>query len=64
MFAHAGEAVADDHASSVSYNVGYMSEYWYRGYYMAEAAVSFGADAEMGNFCVGTWWADVDKGVA
>jgi hypothetical protein len=31
MFAHAGEAVADDHASSITYNVGYMSEYWYRG---------------------------------
>jgi len=63
MFAHAGEAVADDHASSVSYNIGYMSEYWYRGYYMSESSVSFGADAEMGNFYVGTWWADVDKGV-
>ena len=63
MFAHAGEAVADDHASSVSYNIGYMSEYWYRGYYMAESSVSFGADAEMGNFYVGTWWADVDNGV-
>ena len=63
MFAHAGEAVADDHASSVSYNVGYMSEYWYRGVYQSESAVSFGADAEMGNFYVGTWWADVDSGV-
>ena len=63
MFAQAGEAVADDHSSAVSYNIGYMSEYWYRGYYMAESSVSFGADAEMGNFYVGTWWADVDKGV-
>jgi uncharacterized protein (TIGR02001 family) len=63
MFAHAGEAVADDHASSVSYNVGYMSEYWYRGVYQSESAVSFGADAEMGNFYIGTWWADVDSGV-
>ena len=63
MFAQAGEAVADDHSSAVSYNIGYMSEYWYRGYYMTESSVSFGADAEMGNFYVGTWWADVDKGV-
>jgi hypothetical protein len=63
MFAQAGEAVADDHSSAVSYNIGYMSEYWYRGYYMSESSVSFGADAEMGNFYVGTWWADVDKGV-
>jgi hypothetical protein len=63
MFAQAGEAVADDHSSAVSYNIGYMSEYWYRGYYMSESSVSFGADAEMGNFYVGTWWADVDEGV-
>ena len=63
MFAQAGEAVADDHSSAVSYNIGYMSEYWYRGYYMSESSVSFGADAEMGNFYIGTWWADVDKGV-
>lgn len=63
MFAQAGEAVADDHSSAVSYNIGYMSEYWYRGYYMSESSVSFGADVEMGNFYVGTWWADVDKGV-
>jgi len=63
MFAQAGEAVAEDRSSAVSYNIGYMSEYWYRGYYMSESSVSFGADAEMGNFYVGTWWADVDKGV-
>ena len=63
MFAQAGEAVADDHSSAVSYNIGYMPEYWYRGYYMSESSVSFGADAEMGNFYIGTWWADVDKGV-
>ena len=63
MFAQAGEAVADDHSSAVSYNIGYMSEYWYRGYYMSESSVSFGADAEMGYFYVGTWWADVDEGV-
>ena len=63
MFAHAGEAVADDHASSVSYNIGFMSEYWYRGVYQSDSAVSFGADYEAGSFCAGTWWADVDDGV-
>ena len=63
MFAHAGEAVADDHASSVSYNIGYMSDYWYRGAYQSDSSVSFGADAEMGNFYVGTWMADVDNGI-
>ena len=63
MMANAGDAVVEEGSSGVSYNIGYMSEYWYRGYYMAESSVSFGADAEMGNFYVGTWWADVDKGV-
>jgi len=63
MFAHAGEAVADDHASSVSYNVGYMSEYWYRGVYQSDSAVSFGADYEAGSFYAGTWMADVDDGI-
>jgi len=64
MMAHSGDGVAEEGSSSgVSYNIGYMSEYWFRGYYMAESSVSFGADAEMGNFYVGTWWADVDNGV-
>ena len=63
MFAHAGEAVADDHASSVSYNVGYMSDYWYRGVFIHESAVSFGADYESGGIYAGTWWADVGDGL-
>lgn len=64
MMAHSGDGVAEEGSSSgVSYNIGYMSEYWYRGYYMAESSVSFGADVEMGNLYVGTWWADVDNGV-
>ena len=50
-------------ASSMSYNVGYMSDYWYRGVFQSESAVSFGADAEVGNFYVGTWMADVDQGI-
>tara|TARA_Y100001935_G_scaffold230709_1_gene211247 strand:- start:195 stop:875 length:681 start_codon:yes stop_codon:yes gene_type:complete len=56
-------AVAEESESSISYNIGYMSEYWYRGVYQAESSVSFGADLEVGNFYAGTWWADVDKGM-
>ena len=63
MISHAGEAVAEEGSSGVSYNIGYMSEYWYRGVYQAESSVSFGADMEMGNMYIGTWWADVDQGV-
>ena len=51
------------YAQSISYNVGYMSDYWYRGVFQSESAVSFGADAEVGNFYVGTWMADVDTGI-
>ena len=63
MLSHAGDAVAEEGSSGVSYNVGYMSEYWYRGVYQSESAVSFGADMEMGSMYIGTWWADVDEGV-
>ena len=51
------------YASPVSYNIGYMSDYWYRGVFQSESAVSFGADVEAGNLYVGTWMADVDQGI-
>ena len=59
MFAHAGEAVAEEGGMSVSYNIGYMSEYWFRGAYQAESSMSFGADVEMGSMYIGFWGADV-----
>ena len=59
MLSHAGEAVAEEGGMSVSYNIGYMSEYWYRGAYQAESSMSFGADIEMGSMYVGMWGADV-----
>jgi len=63
MLSHAGEAVAEDHGGmSVSYNIGYMSEYWYRGAYQAESSMSFGVDAEMGSIYLGFWGADVSDG--
>jgi hypothetical protein len=40
-----------------------MSEYWYRGVYQSDSAVSFGADYEAGSFYAGTWMADVDDGI-
>ena len=59
MLSHAGEAVAEEGGMSVSYNIGYMSEYWYRGAYQAESSMSFGADVEMGSMYIGMWGADV-----
>jgi len=49
--------------SNISYNVGVMSDYWYRGVFQSESAVMFGADYEKNGIYVGTWVADVDKGL-
>ncbi|MBT3549026.1 MAG: hypothetical protein HOI56_02590 [Gammaproteobacteria bacterium] len=62
-FAIASEPAVSKEESSVSYNVGYMSDYWYRGVYQSTSAVSFGADYENGGIYIGTWWADVDTGL-
>jgi len=50
-------------AQSISYNVGYMSDYWYRGVFQSESAVSFGADYDSNSLYLGTWMADVDTGI-
>jgi len=50
-------------AQSISYNVGYMSDYWYRGVFQSESAVSFGADYNSNSLYLGTWIADVDQGI-
>ena len=57
------QAIAEEEAGPISYNVGFASEYWYRGVYQSESSVSFGADYESSGFYAGTWWADVDAGV-
>ena len=51
------------YASSVSYNIGYMSDYWYRGVFQSESAVSFGADIDTKSSYAGIWMADVDQGI-
>ncbi len=61
-FAVASESAVAEEGSSVSYNVGYSSEYWYRGVHQSDSSVSFGADYENGGFYLGTWWADVGNG--
>ena len=58
---YALEKVSND--TNLTYNVGYMSDYWYRGVFQSESAVSFGADIEVNNFYLGTWVADVDQGI-
>ena len=61
--AFSSESAVAEEGDAISYNIGYMSEYWYRGVHQSDSAVSFGADYEVGGFYLGTWWADVDTGL-
>lgn len=46
-----------------SANIGYASNYFYRGIFQAPSSASGGLDFEKGGFYVGTWVADVDLGL-
>ena len=61
--AFSSESAVAEESGAISYNIGYMSEYWSRGVHQSDYAVSFGADYEVGGFYLGTWWADVDTGL-
>lgn len=50
-------------AQDVSFNIGWASEYYYRGIYQAESSASAGVDLETGGFYVGAWTADVEDGL-
>lgn len=54
----AGVASAD-----VSYNIGFASEYHYRGVFQKNSSASAGVDFEEGGFYLGTWTADVGDGL-
>ena len=45
--------------ADVSYNVGFVSEYYYRGYFQKSSSASAGLDFEQGGFYAGAWTADV-----
>jgi len=51
-------------ASEISYsgNMGFMSDYIYRGIHQAGSSAMGGFDIEYGNFYVGTWFADLQEG--
>ena len=50
--------------TSFSANIGYMSDYVFRGVYQAESSASAGLDFGFGpGFYVGTWLADVNDGI-
>lgn len=56
----AASAQAD---TSVSANIGVMSDYFYRGIFQADSVANGGVDLAVGGFSVGTWVADVDDGL-
>ena len=58
LLALAGTAQAD-----LSANLGYMSEYHFRGILQKVSSTSGGLDYESGGFYVGTWAADVGDGL-
>ena len=46
-----------------SANVGFASEYYYRGFFQKSSSASAGLDYEAGGFYLGTWAADVGDGL-
>ena len=50
-------------AGEASANVGFMSDYVYRGIFQSDSAASAGLDYSMSGFYVGLWSADVDLGL-
>lgn len=50
-------------AAEVSYNIGFASEYYYRGILQKETSASAGVDFTEGGFYAGTWAADVGDGL-
>ena len=49
--------------AETSYNVGYVSEYYYRGIYQKNSSASAGVDFEEDGLYVGAWTADVGEGL-
>lgn len=49
--------------ADMSYNIGYASEYYFRGVLQKESSASAGADYTKDGFYIGTWAADVGDGL-
>ena len=62
LFLHTTSAKADSHEWSFSSNMGFMSDYIYRGVHQAGSSGYGGFDLEYGSFYVGTWFADLQEG--
>ena len=49
--------------AELSANIGFASEYYYRGIFQTDSSASAGIDYEKGGIYVGAWTADVDDGL-
>lgn len=56
-------SVAAPAMADLSANVGYASEYYYRGIFQNESSASAGIDFEQNGFYAGAWTADVGDGL-
>jgi uncharacterized protein (TIGR02001 family) len=52
-----------EEGGSLTANIGYASEYYYRGIFQNESSGSAGIDYENGGFAIGSWVADVGDGL-
>ncbi len=59
----AGALMTTTASAQVSFNIGWASEYYYRGIFQKESSGSAGIDYESGGFYVGSWAADVGDGL-
>jgi len=50
-------------SAEMSYNIGFASDYVFRGIKQKDSSASAGADYENGGFYIGTWMADVGDGL-
>lgn len=56
------QAQEAEQASAFTGNIGFMSDYVFRGVYQSESAANGGIDFESGGFYAGTWAANVGMG--
>ena len=63
VVAFGGLGTAQVATADVSYNVGYVSEYYFRGILQKSSSASAGIDYEEGGFYIGAWGADVGDGI-
>jgi len=62
-FAVAALFIASAANADWSANIGWSSDYFYRGIFQASSSASAGTNYESGGFYVGAWAADVDDGL-